>query len=322
MTGLRPPPSSEARSRVLGRFLVLIVLLAIAGVVVWAAVTNQRIDLIENTRLSDVENSSLRDVDGIRLHVISSGTGRIPMVLLHDLDVAGGVLWGRVAEAIGLRGRVILIDLPGFGFSDRITEAGSRHTVASMAQTVSAVVEPLGDMAVFAGVGLGGEVAAEIGVTNPDLVAGLVLLDVDFYAEDGLRESIERLPWVGRAATFSFEAGGSFAFDRWAPNCETGGWCPSQVESAVRSQAESIIGTTASIQAFRKTPASSLVPAQLGDISAPTIFVWSEEGDVPRESVDEALSMMNDVTLEVRSSWKAHVEEPSAIADLIVSLLP
>jgi pimeloyl-ACP methyl ester carboxylesterase len=322
MTGLRPPPSREAPSRVIIRLLVLILLVVTAGIAVWGAVTNQRIGLVEHRGLSELDIETVRDIEGTQINVAQHGGGRTPIVLLHDIDVAGSVLWEQVAAILETEQRVVLIDLPGFGFSERITTEGSRHTVASMAEIVSAAVEPLGNSAVFAGVGLGGEVAAEIAVTKREIVAGLVMIDVDFYKRDGWRESVEKLPWIGRAATFAFETGGSFAFDFWAPNCEDGGWCPSQTQVEARNMAEEVRGSTESIQAFRTTPASSLVPSKLSDIAAPTIFIWSDEGDVPRESVDEAMAALSEGTLEVRSSWKAHLDDPQAVADLIESLIP
>ena len=78
-----------------------------------------------------------------------------------------------------------------------------------MAEEVSDVIQQsFGQPAVVAGIGLGGEVAAEIAVTHPDLVAGLVMLDVDFFKPRAWDQLVERLPWVGIAATYALA-------DRW-----------------------------------------------------------------------------------------------------------
>ena len=235
--------------------------------------------------------------------------------------MAGGVIFEPLVAEMGEGARILSIDLPGFGFSERIVTEESRHTVAGMAQLVlSAIESRYPEPVVLAGVGLGGEVAAEIAVTNPEMVAGLVLIDVDFYRSDGWREFVERMPIIGRPATFTLETAGPFAFDIWAPNCETGGWCPtpSQIES--RDLSERIVGSVDSIRSFRRTPASSLVPSNLEDITAPTIFIWSSEGDVPRESVDQAVADIAGVRFEEVSAWRAHLDRPSTVADLIWSL--
>jgi len=300
-------------------------LILAAGLAIWTAVTNQRIDLTETNTLAGLELDTIRDVDGtsINASVEVKGLGSTPVVLLHDVDVAGGVLWDQLIEALGPDATVLRVDLPGFGFSQRIPTEESRHTVASMAQMVAAVIEPrFTEPVIFAGVGLGGEVAAEISVTNPDLVAGLVLIDVDFYRTDGWREFVEKLPWVGRAATYALETGGPFAADLWAPHCETGGWCPSRSQAQSRDLAEKLVETTDSIRAFRRTPASSLVPSKLSEIEAPTVFIWSSAGDVPRESVDEALEALQAAELEVIDAWKAYLDEPQQVADVLRSLVP
>ena len=244
-------------------------------------------------------------------------------MLLHDVDVAGGVIWDGVVDELDPRFSVMRVDLPGFGLSARIPEEGSRHTVASMAEEVSDVIQQsFGQPAVVAGIGLGGEVAAEIAVTHPDLVAGLVMLDVDFFKPRAWDEFVERLPWVGIAATYALETGGPLAAGRWAPNCESGGWCPTPSQVQARDRAETIVDTSESIHFFRRTPAASQVPSKLGEITTPTSYLWSQAGDVPRESVDRVQEAMPAATVEVvTEAWKAHLDTPGVVASTIAGFL-
>ncbi|MEX2250880.1 MAG: alpha/beta hydrolase [Acidimicrobiia bacterium] len=321
MSGLRPPPRAEAPTRVVARFVGLILLLALAGTAIWAVVTNQRIDLIEVTTTEDLDRSAIVTSDGTALHVVQEGTGAIPVVLLHDVDLAGGILWDGVVTALGADVSALRIDLPGFGLSDRVPEEGSRHTVAGMAEMVSEVVGARFDgPVVFAGVGLGGEVAAEIAVIHPDLVSGLVMVDVDFDKADGWVEFMQKLPFYGRPVTFSFEGAGRFAADRWAPNCEADGWCPTLEQVERRDLTETLKNTSESMRAFRRTPAASVVPSKLNEITAPTFYVWSQEGDVPRESVDLIEQALPDMQVEVAQVWKAHLEAPDVVANAILAV--
>jgi pimeloyl-ACP methyl ester carboxylesterase len=300
------------------RFVGLLFLLVLAGTAIWAVVTNQRIDLIEITATEDLDRSAVVTNDGTSLNVVQEGSGALPVVLLHDVDVAGGVLWDAVVAELGTDATALRIDLPGFGLSDRVPEEGSQHTVAVMAEQVSEVVDTRFEgPVVFAGVGLGGEVAAEIAVTHPELVSGLVMVDVDFYQSDGWVQFMEKLPFYGLPVTFSFEGAGRFSADRWAPNCEAGGWCPSQDQVERRDLTETIQSTSESIQAFRRTPAASLVPSKLSEITAPTYFVWSQEGDVPRESVDLVNEALPEMQVEGVPVWKAHLEAPEVVANAI-----
>ena len=323
MTGLRPPPKEETTSRIFLRFVVLIVLLIAAGAAIWTTVTLDRIELIEDVALEDLENDTVVTANGTVLSLEREGEGTVPLVLLHDVDVAGGVIWDGVVAELDPRFSVMRVDLPGFGLSERIPSEGSRHTVASMAEEVSdAIQQRFGEAAVVVGVGLGGEVAAEIAVTQPDLVAGLVMLDVDFYKSRKWDEFVEKLPWVGTAATYALETAGPLAAGRWAPNCESGGWCPTPSQIQSRDLAETIVNTSESIHSFRRTPAASQVPSKLGEITTPTRYLWSQAGDVPRESVDRVQEAIPDATVEVvAEAWKAHLDTPDVVAATLAAYL-
>jgi len=304
--------------------LVLVVLVLAAGVIVWTAVTEQRIDLIEEVALDELELEPFVTSDGTELNLVREGAGPVPLLLLHDIDVAGGVIWDGVVAGLDPAFTVLRVDLPGFGLSERIPVEGRRHTVASMAEHVAEVVEQsFGEPVVIAGIGLGGEVGAEVAVIRPDLVSGLVLIDVDFYKPDGWDELAKKLPWVGKAASFALETAGPLAAGRWAPNCEQGGWCPTESQVESRDLAETIVETAASIQAFHSTPAASQVPSELGDITAPVHYLWSQQGEVPRESVDRVQEALPEAGFEVLAdAWKAHLDQPSQVAAAIGTLAP
>jgi pimeloyl-ACP methyl ester carboxylesterase len=304
--------------------LLLIVLVVGAGTAIWTEVTRDRIGLIEDVSLDNLDIDPVVTKAGTKLNVVREGDGDVPLVLLHDVDVAGGVTWDGVVSGLDPRFAVMRVDLPGFGFSERVPNEGSRHTVASMAEEVSDVIrQSYGDGVLIAGVGLGGEVAAEIAATQPSLVTGLVMVDVDFYKSEGWVEMLEKLPWVGTAATYVLETAGPLANDRWAPNCEAGGWCPTSSQQAARDLAETIVDTSESIRAFRRTPAASQVPSKLGDITVPTRYLWSQAGGVPRESVDRVQAAMPDAAFEVvPEAWRAHLDSPEMVAAAISSLAP
>lgn len=324
MTGLRPPPKPDAPSRVVLRVFVLLLLVVAAGVTVWSAVTHQRIRLTEDTSLDDLALEPFVTSDGTELNLVREGEGTVPLVLLHDIDVAGNVLWDGVVAALDPKFSVLRVDLPGWGLSQRMPEEGTGHTVASMAVEVGEIIETSFDQpAVIAGVGLGGEVAAEIAVDRPELVVSIILVDVDFYRPNGWVEFLERLPWFGTAATYAFETGGPFAAGRWAPNCEDGGWCPSASQVEARDLAETIVDTTDSIRAFRRTPAASLVPSKLDEITAPVRYLWSQEGEIPRESVDRVQEALPTAQVDVLAeAWKAHLDFPGDVATAIASMAP
>lgn len=323
MSGLRPPPSREAPSRVVGRMLFLIVLLVLLGGVIWAAVVNQRVPLVETVALDGVETALQVPVEDISLNVVDQNESETPVVLLHDVDLIGGAIFTGVRDSLGPNVRTIAIDLPGFGLSTRVPGEDPRHTVANMAMKVSAVLDELTDgPSIFVGVGLGGEVAAEVAVTRPDLVAGLLMIDVDFYGGDTWVQTLERLPWVGRAVTHAFETRGSFSDSASAPYCELGGWCPDDGLIRHRDLTTSIVGSTDSLNGFRVTDPASDVPSRLSDVQTPSAFVWSQKGRVPEDSVDRVIAAVPGISLERIDAFQAHLEDPGNVASIIMGLIP
>jgi pimeloyl-ACP methyl ester carboxylesterase len=321
MKGLTPPPKQDTASRLAARMLVLIVLLVIAGAAVYTAVTNQRIDLTEDIRSVGLELTNPSDVDGFTVNVVEDSGGPTPVVFLHDVDVAGGLTLAPLSESLDDQYHGVRVDLPGFGFSDRIPFVGESHTVAGMADTVAAVLEDRFDSPVLVvGVGWGGEVGAELAYTYPELLSGLVMVDVDFWKGDSMEVSLEKLPWVGRAATYAYEVGGQFALDNWSPYCEEGGWCANPDQTAVRSFVITIENTTDSMYAFRRTSAAALAPANLSDISVPVAYVLSLDGPVSDDTVQRIRDGLADMAVFESDTYQAHLEDFGTVKEAISAL--
>lgn len=323
MSGLRPPPSHDAPSRVLGRMTFLVVLLIFLAAVIWAAVTIQQIPLVENVPLSEVETGNAEKVDGITLNVVDEGSASPPVFLFHDADISGSVALEDLMTALGDDVHKVAVDLPGFGLSTRLPSEGAGHTVAGMARTMVEVIESRSDgEALLVGVGLGGEVAAEVAATRSDLVSGLVMVDVDFYNDAGLIRALEGIPWFGLAVTQAAEINGSIGQSSWDPYCGSEGWCPTEGQERARQIRSKIVNTTDSLYSFRNTSPASDVPARLGDITAPSILVWSTMGSVPEDSINRVETAMQQVSVQKVDTFQAHLDDPALVAALIKSLFP
>lgn len=324
MKGLQPPPREDTPSRIAARMAVLVVLLTMFAIFIWVAVTNQQIPLVEDLRIDAVEGLEFEVTERATFRVDDRGDGETPVFLFHDANLAGGVMFESLVGSLDGQARTVAVDLPGFGFSTRFPFDGPVHTVSGMAERLVPVIEARSEgPVVLVGVGMGGKVAAELAATRPDLAAGLVLIDVDFYDDNaGLVQAFERVPWLGTAVTYAFEVSGAFSDSSADPYCEEGGHCLTVQQRRVRDLAVQIAGTSQSLQAFRSTPPAAIVPSRLVDITAPTVVVWSTKGKVSEESIDRLVEGVSGAGLETFDVFEAVHEAPDGVAALVAGLLP
>ena len=112
-------------------------------------------------------------VQGHRVRYWEEGNGP-PVVLVHGL--ANSVLtWRKNMEALGRDCRVIALDLPGHGLSDM---PNIRFDLPTGAAFLGAFLDDVGvDRAHLAGNSMGGAVALELALAQPERVASLTLAD-------------------------------------------------------------------------------------------------------------------------------------------------
>lgn len=110
-------------------------------------------------------------VRGLRLRVREAGAGPA-MVLVHGLG-ADRRIWEGTMAAFAGRHRVVALDLPGHGESDK---PDADYTPDYFADVVRGMARALGiDEAVLVGTSLGGRIALEIAATYPDWAHTVVL---------------------------------------------------------------------------------------------------------------------------------------------------
>ena len=121
--------------------------------------------------LPPMHRSSYLSLSTGDLHVTDSGGPGRPVVLVHGL---GGqhTNWLDVRERLEGLGRVISVDLPGFGLSPPLPSA----TLEGFAGVVIEVAEHFGGDAVLVGNSMGGLISEMAASSRSDLIAGLVLI--------------------------------------------------------------------------------------------------------------------------------------------------
>ncbi len=144
--------------------------------------------------------SHFAEIDGVRLHYQDKGTGT-PLVLLHGFT-SSTYSWKDVFEPLAKNFRVIAIDLKGFGFSEK---PDGDYTRRAQAVLVSHLLDHLSiEKTWMCGNSMGGEVALNVALQNPQRVAGLILIDsagVNVNGGGSLTPRYLLIPVVGRILT-------------------------------------------------------------------------------------------------------------------------
>src|SRR5207244_4356889 len=112
-----------------------------------------------------------------RMATMEAGTGR-PLVALHGL---GGtkISFLPTLAALAPERRVIAVDLPGFGDSDKPLAS---YDAAFSARWIEALLDALDiDRADILGHSMGGRVALELGIDRPDRVRSLMLMTPSLF---------------------------------------------------------------------------------------------------------------------------------------------
>lgn len=201
----------------------------------------------------------------IRLRVVRAGRGDTTLLLLHGY---GESLMGyrAVVDALSRQYRVIAVDLPGFGLSDK---PDAPYDLASYQRR-------LGDFlarwtrgpVVVVGHSMGGEVAAALALDHPDRVVAAVLISPAGFA---LR------PFIAGAKDV---------------NSDARGWVASVMSAAMPPQDPDWLGEPSSLQAY--TPATDAayrnaatrvlaefdfvaLRDSFGDIHQPVLLIWGRQ---------------------------------------------
>jgi len=297
-------PGTRRRGCAAAGFLIAVVLV-IAGLWVWSV--HQKIRRWE-TRPGLADAPGEFFLAGERtLHVRLLGEengGREPCLLVHGFDLLGGAQWDAVARDLSRDRRVLVPDLLGFGYSERVREPVPEYSHAGQARLLAQLLDGLGVRRVdVVGTSYGGGVAAQLALDFPGLVRRLVILDGQVYElGGGIFQAMGRLPLgVGAALTWKM-----------------------LVSPHAASPVSRIQGTTGALQAFNRAPADARVPQDLPLLQQPVLVLWGETDRLfPPEQARRLQEDLPDARLEfVRGAGHSpHRETPEAVCTRVRAFL-
>jgi pimeloyl-ACP methyl ester carboxylesterase len=136
---------------------------------------------MSDTTTTETPSTQTLQLDGrLTLGYRELGSGP-PVLLLHGWPTSS-CLWRRVMPAIADRNRVLALDMPGFGASDKPTDG--RYNFPDFERAIDGFLNALGiDRVAIAGHDLGGPVAVHWLLANRERVTRLALLNTLLYPE-------------------------------------------------------------------------------------------------------------------------------------------
>src|SRR5437879_3112962 len=152
-------------------------------------------------------------VDDRQVHYLEFGPVRGPDVLCLHGGGQTAYMYEELGDALASRYHVLAPDLPNHGDSDWIEDV-SRF---SLAETLPPLYENFGmERAVVVGASLGGMTTITLAARHPELVAGIVLIDLGHRLEaDGVRKIVE---FMRAHESFGSLAEAATEISRYLPN--------------------------------------------------------------------------------------------------------
>ena len=149
------------------------------------------------------EYSWFTRVNGVRVHYQEAGNENGPPVILIHGFISSSLVWSQVFLPLANAGfRVIALDLPGYGYSEKPNQGA--YTIDSQARAVAGLMDRLSiDKATIVGASYGGAIAATLALDYPDRVERLVMVGAvtNDDAKKHLLMRILQVPLLGDVTT-------------------------------------------------------------------------------------------------------------------------
>ena len=283
-------------------------------------------------------DSRMLAVDGANLHYFCGGSGP-PLVLIHGLGSSAAVEFYFNLEALAARHRVLAIDLPGFGSSDKpILE----YTIELFVRVVRELMGvEMVDRPSVMGVSMGGRVALGLALESPQTVERLIL--VDALGVGPPRRVLAYRILLTRGLGELTLRGTARALRRMKPATirRFWGWYlrrPKSVDTILSDQRIADHGVLLSTPEYRAAYLSALrsiarmgdlrdgitVQDRLKELQMPTLLIWGRHDHIfPATRAQAALQQLPRGRLEIfeDSGHTPQMEEPERFNRLVLDFL-
>jgi pimeloyl-ACP methyl ester carboxylesterase len=250
------------------------------------------------------------EAQGITVRAVRSGSPPPTYVLLHGFG-EHLLTWRSVFDVLARSGRVVALDLPGFGGSDKPADG---YSLPTMTGWLAAFIERwTAPPVILVGHSMGGALAAALAIARPALVERLILIAPAGHSV-GLGGLATDVGETRAAAIGIWEAARAFITPMHDP-----AWLQ---EPAARARYDPTLDP-----AFARAVARILlqfdftgIGSRFRDIPHPTLLIWgSLDPVIPAATGDSVASLLPCRRLEVLENTlhRPHVERPDTVLALI-----
>lgn len=302
------------------------VILALLAVVV--AHANYRIRQTEVLTIDQTATGRLLTVQGHELHVRTLGNfadrAAPPLLLVHGFAISGHTTflpWAQ--DTLAPHRALILADMLGYGYSERVTTPGEHYTVKSHARDLALLLDELGVQQVdVVGHSWGGVIVSQLARDYPQRVRRLVIVDGGFfiYATGSPLERITDLPLgIGDAVIWHALTGGPKSITNLIcngrPNCEL--LPPANIAGSIEAH-------RATMHTSRSTTGIADLESHLAELRTPTLVVWGADDRITPVSNGERLAreIPGAKLVVVKDAWHMPwLNQPAETAKSILAFL-
>lgn len=270
------------------------VALVATGLVTWFTVRGER-EIAEQEIVDRHAEAPGRffTVDGYEYHVVVRGdvnadpTGA-PILVIHGFGPTGSNVIMPLANDLAATRSVIVPDMLGFGYSEKVAEPGEHFTVEGRVMALLGLLDALGvEEFDVVGHSYGGSVTGRLALTVPERVRRIVLVGPQIYRQTTPGNFIAYLPRAtARVAIWGSLGGGSSSL--------VGRACAADPRACDARRIARVKGTVDALLAINNTPRGYALPGELPNLQPPALVIWGDDDAiVPPESIARAAAAMD-----------------------------
>ena len=254
------------------------------------------------------------DIDGNKIRYFESGSSKKTLVLVHGLG-ASSERWQYVLPLFEIDFHVIVLDLVGFGYSDKpLTD----YTIDFFSNFLEKFLISLGiEQTSIIGSSLGGQIAAEYTSSHPQSVDKLILVSPSGI----MKQSTFALDAYIMAALYPNEQSAKNAFETMDGS---GKKIPMTIINGFVTRMKLPNAKFAFMSTLLGLKNSELITKKLENISSPTLIIWgSDDPVIPVNFANDFVSSINNCKLYEMSKCghTPYVQEPELFASHVLEFL-